>query len=379
MKQFNRVRARHDGGREVEWLQIGKLAIVQGETGTRLHYSFRTQPGTAKEYATYAEHLREQGFGVVAATAMSGELSDDFNELKFNISIAHDSRDAYTIYEFDGFIAVADADTLGVFHAESAAGFLKRQFHGAYEFEDIREVNIPRDEFTELAIRYEDLEYRYNCVLRELGETEVSDDHLARFTAVKHAHFAAIDGDFAEMVSDMFCDMHTYPDSPDGSNVFGMMPREAEELQRDYLCLAVKQTADQTAGARERLDYALGRLTCGDEPLREMDFFAKRLVAMEPNEVNTLCGLIKIYEPEDVKLLVNLTYHFDNVVLAGGIAGATALGKFLVENDMAEPDDEANPNYSAIGAEHLGEYMCAIVDGVLYRAIEKPAMGVLTL
>jgi len=365
MKQINRIRAWHDDGREVKWLQIGKLAIVKdSENGSdaRLHYAFRTQPGTATEYAMYAEHLREQGFETVEVESVSLNLGEDFNELKFKCVAAHDSRDVYTIYEFGGFIAVAEADNLGVFHAESAAEFLKRQFHGAYEFEEMFAMDFPSDAFTELAIRYEDLEYRYNCVLRELGEIDISDEHLARLTAVKHAHFAAIDGDFAEIVIDMFCDMHTYADLAD----------EAEALQRDYLCLTVEQTAEQTAGARERLDYALGRLTCGDEPLQEMGFVANRLAELDSDEVDTLCALIKIHTPEDIKTLINLSYHLDDVVLAGGIADTAALGVFLVESGMVELYDpsDPNPNYVAIGESRLRDYCSAIIDGIYYEDLE---------
>ena len=104
----------------------------------------------------------------------------------------------------------------------------------------------------------------------------------------------------------------------------------------------------------------------------ELNFFALRLHELSQDDRLLLDKALTFEEPEDMKTVINLTYHLDNIVMAANINTDADLGRFLVENDFVDVPESAIPylDYAKIGAEQQENYGCVIINGVYYEDLE---------
>jgi hypothetical protein len=100
----------------------------------------------------------------------------------------------------------------------------------------------------------------------------------------------------------------------------------------------------------------------------ELNYFARRIADMSQNERTRFGGALTIHGADDMKALINLTGHLDDIVTAD-VDTEYALGKFLLENDFVDFSDDVIPylDFAKIGAEHRANNTCAFFGGMYFE------------
>ena len=116
----------------------------------------------------------------------------------------------------------------------------------------------------------------------------------------------------------------------------------------------------------------------GEHFWKELNVFAHRLGQLDDYDRQVLNGAWAIYRPSSMDRAIGLTYHLDEIVTMEGIYTADDLGRFLVEEEFEDYPEGATSDldYTKIGAEHMADNACAIVNGIYYEDL-RPEIKVI--
>jgi len=145
-------------------------------------------------------------------------------------------------------------------------------------------------------------------------------------------------------------------DSPSYTGAYLQLPAQQSEIQ-DALERA-RITGDQPYKIVECFNSQGEYLEFIPEnpPLTELYFLARRISDLNDYEKLAFINRVSMEEnPPDMKKLINITYNLKEYHVVGGIGNDKDLGKFYIDNDMAEelqnvPDEALKYlNYEKIG------------------------------
>jgi|GEM_PF-4984133 hypothetical protein len=162
--------------------------------------------------------------------------------------------------------------------------------------------------------------------------------------------------------------------SPQGEPVRLTLPASQEDELQARVKLGVGNlseclfTFDELSDMPQTMGVLVG-MKWDERFWQELNFFAQQLRALSHDDRLLLDNALAIEEPEDMKTVINLTYHLDNVVMADNINTDADLGRFLVEGGFGDFPESASPylDFDKIGAEQQEDEGCVIINGVYYE------------
>ena len=106
----------------------------------------------------------------------------------------------------------------------------------------------------------------------------------------------------------------------------------------------------------------------GPNFFNEVNYFAQRISELSHENRILLNGTIAIYGPEDMKSLINLTWHLDDIVM-GDAGSDEELGRFLIENEMVDFPEEIVPflDFTKVGEHHRANHTAAFDRNLYYE------------
>ena len=123
-----------------------------------------------------------------------------------------------------------------------------------------------------------------------------------------------------------------------------------------------------TPSALPQAAKILKQIEHGPNFFDELNYFAQRTTEIVRDNLILLNGAIAIYAPEDMKNLINLTWHLDEIVM-GDAGSDEELGRFLLNNGDLDFPEAMIPflDLGQVGLDHRANHTCAFDRGLYYE------------